>query len=232
MKDKTIKSRASRVERKKKLQKYSKIVLLLLLLLLGIVYIIISILFNNGSFSVTMARDLYLKNGIVIYEDPDYKVFRTELYAETLERLDNISYKWLPDNLHELPGGSNNGNNYVVYTFFIEHLGEQVTDYWSEIIIDDIVRDVDEAMRVRVYRDGNEKTYAKMSRNGVPEPGTEPFVDDTLIVREHVENFSPGDLHKYTLVIWLEGSDPECTDNILGGIFKIHMDFKSEVIEK
>lgn len=232
MRNRTIKTRANQVKQKKKFQKIIKIVLLMLLFLLGIIYIIISILFNNGSFSVTLARDLYLKNQIIVYDDPDYKVFRSELYAETLERLDNISYNWLPNNLHELEGGSHNGDNYIVYTFFIEHQGEQVADYWSEIIIDDVIRDVDEAIRVRVYKNGEETTYAKMSRDGVPEPNTVPFAEDKLIVRDHVSSFSPGDIHKYTLVIWLEGSDPECTDNILGGVFKIHMDFKSEVIEK
>ena len=40
------------------------------------------------------------------------------------------------------------------------------------------------------------------------------------------------DKSKYTIVLWIEGSDPECTDNILGGEFKVHMDFKSENTEE
>jgi hypothetical protein len=39
-------------------------------------------------------------------------------------------------------------------------------------------------------------------------------------------------ISKYTIVLWIEGSDPECTDNILGGEFKVHMDFKSENTEE
>ena len=31
--------------------------------------------------------------------------------------------------------------------------------------------------------------------------------------------------------MWLEGSDRECTDNLLGGEIKLHMEFNSEFIE-
>ena len=58
------------------------------------------------------------------------------------------------------------------------------------------------------------------------------FESDELIVREHIINFTPGKKSKYTIVLWIEGSDPECTDNILGGEFKVHMDFKSENTEE
>jgi hypothetical protein len=33
-------------------------------------------------------------------------------------------------------------------------------------------------------------------------------------MQEHV---APGDIHKYTVVIWLEGDDPDCTDDLIGG---------------
>ena len=61
---------------------------------------------------------------------------------------------------------------------------------------------------------------------------TVPFVSDELVVREHIIDFEPGKISKYTIVLWIEGSDPDCTDNILGGEFKVHMDFKSENTEE
>ena len=50
-------------------------------------------------------------------------------------------------------------------------------------------------------------------------------------MEEHVENFKPGDINKYTVVVWIEGTDPDCTDNILGGEFKAYMNFSSEDAE-
>lgn len=228
---KEIITSAKKVRRKKKIIKTLKLIILFILLLLLITYIVFSILYKGGSFSINLDRDLYLKNNIIIYDDPDYREFRSELFAETLEHFDNISYKWLPDNLNDRSNGSHNGENFVAYTFYIENLGTEIADYWSEIIIDDAMKNVDEAIRIRVYKNGEETTYAKMAANGNPEPGTIPFASETLVVRDQVVNFAPGNRDKYTIVLWLEGTDPECTDNILGGQFKIHMDFKSEIIK-
>lgn len=223
---------ASKVKRKKKIIKIIKLILLILILLLMVLYAVVGLVYNGGNFTITLDKNLFLDRGIIIYDNPNYKVFRTELYAETLETFDNISYKWLPNDLDNHEGGSHNGENYVAYTFYIENIGENVSDYWSEINIDDVIKNVDEAVRIRVYKDGNYNTYAKISKRGTPEIDTVPFADEKLVIRDHVQRFSPGDITKYTIVIWLEGSDPECTDNILGGEIKIHMDFKSEFVEK
>ncbi len=222
----------NKVKRKKKIIKFAKLALLILLLLLLLIYIVVGIVYNNGNFSITLDKNLYYDKNIIIYDDNDYKVFRTELYAEAANSFDNISENWLPADINNYEGGSHNGENYVAYTFFIENFGVDVSDYWSEIIIDDVIKNVDDAVRIRVYKDGIPTTYAKAARNGGPEKNTVTFQEDNLVARDHVENFKPGDKIKYTVVLWLEGNDPECTDNILGGEIKIHMDFNSEFIEK
>ncbi len=224
-------ARAGKRKHKKKINKVIKLVLLFITLVLLILYIVVSVVYNNGNFSITLDRNLYLENNIVIYDDSNYKVFRTELYAPTIEGFDNISYKWLPGDIDSVEGGSHNGDNYVAYTFYIENLGDKISDYWSEIIIDDVIKNLDEAVRIRVYKNGSFVTYAKVGSNGSPEKETIPFETDSLVAHDHVVDFKPGDRNKYTIVLWLEGSDPECTDNILGGEIKIHMDFNSEFVE-
>ena len=223
---------STKLKREKKMKKIFMTLLFLLMLLLLLVYFVVGIIYNSGNFSITLDKNLYFDKGLIIYDDFNYKVYRTELYAEVPRTFDNISYKWLPDNLNDHDGGSHNGNNYFAYTFFIENMGEQTSDYWTELVIDDVIRNVDEAVRIRIYRDGEFVTYAKLSSRGTAEPDTVPFVEDELIVREHITNFGPGAISKYTIVLWIEGSDPECTDNILGGEFKVHMDFKSENLEE
>lgn len=222
---------ASKVKRKKKIIKIAKIALLTFILLLLVLYVVVGIVYGSGNFSITLDKNLFLKNGIIIYDDPNYKVYRTELNAKAVEEFDNISYKWIPADVDNSEGGSHNGDNYVAYTFFVENVGENVADYWTEIIIDDAIKDVDEAVRLRVYKNGEQTTYAKASKNGKPEKDTTAFKTDTEIVLDHIENFKPGDKDKYTVVLWLEGNDPECTDNILGGEIKIHMAFNSENVE-
>lgn len=226
-----INLKASKVEGKKKIIKITRIALLVFISLLFITYIVMGIVYNRGNFSITLDKNLYFEKGIIIYDDTNYKVFRTELYAKTIDYFDDISSKWLPKDLNDYDG-SHNGDNYIAYSFYIENIGEAVQDYWSEVIIDDVIKNVDEAVRIRIYKNGEYLTYAKMGTNKKPEKDTIAFEDDTLVAMDHVENFKPGDINKYTIVIWLEGTDPECTDNILGGEIKLHMAFNSENVEK
>lgn len=230
MKNKLILS-TDKLKREKKTKRVIKIVLLIILLILLLLYFAFRIIYNSGNFSVTLDDNLYFKRGLIIYDDPLYKVYRTELLAKAPETFDNISYKWLPEDLDKYEG-SHNGDNYLVYSFYIENMGDDITDYWGEIIIDDVIKNVDEAVRIRVYKNGEYLTYAKLGKRGEVEKETVPFLNNQTIARYHGENFNPGDIDKFTIVFWLEGTDLECTDNILGGEFKFHMEFNSEIMEK
>lgn len=215
----------------KKLGKILFVFLLLIILILLILYYTIGIIYNNGNFSVTLDKNLYFDKGLIIYDDKDYKVYRTELLAPSPESFDNISHKWLPQNINDSEGGSHNGDNYLAYTFYVENTGSDVSDYWTEVVIGDVIRNVDSAVRIRIYKNGEYVTYAKIGGNGQAEPDTVPFLDDKTVAIRHNPNFKPGDIDKYTLVLWIEGSDPDCTDNILGGEFKVEMKFNSEHID-
>ena len=36
-------------------------------------------------------------------------------------------------------------------------------------------------------------------------------------------DIKPGEIDRYSIVVWLEGNDPECIDDIIGGEMKIAM---------
>ena len=216
----------------KKIKKIIFIVLLLIFLILLILYYTIGIIYNSGNFSVTLDRNLYFDKGLIIYDDKNYKVYRSELLAPAPESFDNISYKWLPADIDKHEGGSHNGDNYLAYTFYVENTGTDVSDYWNEVVIEDVIKNVDEAVRVRIYKNGEYVTYAKIGTDNQPEPNTVAFKSDEIISLQHTANFKPGDIDKYTIVLWVEGTDPECTDNILGGEFKVHMTFNSEHVDE
>ena len=231
MDNKRIALTTNKLKKEKNIKRIVRIVLLLILLLLAIIYSVVGIVYNNSNFSITLDRNLYYEKGLIVYDDPDYKVFRSELYALSPDTFDNISYRWLPENIHDSRGGSHNGQNYLAYTFYVENQGKDTADYYSEIEIVDVIKNVDEAVRIRVYKNDVQTTYAKKSARNEPEKNTTPFLEDKLIALDHVENFKPGDIDKYTVVLWLEGSDPECNDNILGGEIKIVMSFNSEYVD-
>ncbi len=221
---------AEKYKKRKKRYKIAKVILLILVLILLLLYIIFNFIYNGYNFTISLDENLYYDNNIIIYDDSNYKVYRSQLNVESLEFFDNISYRWLPENLNDFEG-SNNGENYLSYSFYIENMGEEVSDYWAYVEINDVIKNVDEAIRFRVYFDGVPVTYAKLSNNGQPEKGTEPFYSDEIIMTQHIEDFMPGDIHKYTIVLWLEGNDIDCTDNIIGGEFKAKMVFNSEFVD-
>ena len=49
---------------------------------------------------------------------------------------------------------------------------------------------------------------------------------------EENKEFKVGDINKYTIVIWVEGDDPECVDALIGGEIKMHMTLTEEHLSK
>ena len=84
----TLKS--EKIKREKRFRKIVMLVLIILMLLLAFVYFTVGIIYNSGNFSITLDSNLYFDKGLIVYDDDTYKVYRTELYAETPETFDNI----------------------------------------------------------------------------------------------------------------------------------------------
>lgn len=168
-----------------------------------------------------------------MYEKASEKEDRRVLKAEKLEFMDNISVKWLPENIDELGEGSHNGENYLAYTFYLENRGSDTINYWYEVIVDDVVKNVDKAIRIMICRNGEKKIYAKANeKTGEAENGTEKFYSYKEAVVEGREGFKPDDVDKFTIVIFIEGDDPDCIDELIGGEMKMHMEITEEHIKQ
>ena len=228
-----VKLTAEKVRKREKRLTILKIILLVIVVLLSLLYIILKLIYEVGSFTVTLDTSYNLEGALVIYGNQKQKLCLETLTAEELDFMTNISGDWIPKDIQNGPDGSHNGQNYIAYTFYAENQGREVINYWRTIKIDDVVKNADEAVRVKVIKDGVETTYAKLNKTtGEPEEGTIPFKEDGVIMLEQERNFRPGDVHKYTVVIWLEGNDPECVDNIIGGEVKMRMRLTEEHIEQ
>ena len=199
--------------------------LLMMLVFLIIIYFLLRIVYETGYFTVSLDPNLAKKSGLVMYESKETKEERKILKATKVEFMDNISVKWLPENLNNEADGSHNGDNYLAYTFYLENKGSDPINYWYSILIDEVIKNVDRAIRIMVYRNDEQKIYAQANRTtGEPENGTEKFKSDTEIALENRKGMQPGDIDKFTIVVYLEGDDPECDDSLIGGEMKMHMD--------
>ena len=223
--------KAKKEKKKKVRQRVFKVLLGLIIIFLINVYFILAIFYRGENFTVTLDSEYGRESGLVIYEELANKYTRTFLRSDDIEFFTDISVDWLPQDIDNEGEGSHNGRNYIAYTFYAENMGQDTINYWATIKIDDVVRDVDEAIRVMVFKNGNRTIYAKNSREtGEPEPETVAFRDEDTVMLELTENFQVGDIDKYTVVIWVEGDDPECTDDLIGGEIKMHMTLTEEHI--
>jgi hypothetical protein len=56
-------------------------------------------------------------------------------------------------------------------------------------------------------------------------PKPKLFVSDSIVARENFVKFEPGQVKKFSVVMWLEGYDPDTDDDVLGGRIKLQMNF-------
>lgn len=208
-----------------------KIAILVMILFLIIIYFLLRLFYEGGAFTVALDDNLAKKSGLVMYERLEDKVQRKILKVDQLEFVDNISINWLPDNLDSQGEGTHNGDNYIAYTFYVENMGADTINYWYTIKVDDVVKNVDRAIRVMLYHNGEKTVYAKANETtNQPEEGTTAFKDSLCVVEKQRTQFNPGDIDKFTIVIWIEGDDPDCVDALIGGMMKMHMDITEEHI--
>ena len=155
-----------------------------------------------------------------------------EIITEKLEYMDNICVKWLPENLTDAEG-SHNGENYLAYTFYLENQGVDPINYWYKVVSDDVIKNVDKAIRIMIIRNDEKIIYAKANETTgeaeiVGDEITTKFYNDKELILKQRENMQPGEIDKFTIVIFLEGDDPDCTDELIGGEMKMHMEITEE----
>jgi archaellum component FlaG (FlaF/FlaG flagellin family) len=214
---------ATEIKRYRLMMKVLPIAATCLSLVIAITYIA-AILYNRfGSFTVSINRFDNVDYALALCETPDFSKPITRLNSKASEDVTNISINDLPADLDSI-NGSHNGANYLAYTFHLKNTGKKTVTFEYHLYIVNVTNNVDDAVRVRLYVNGDYTDYAKTRSDGTgPEPGTVEFLTESTVVRKQLSDFAPGDEVRFTVVMWLEGSDPECVDSIIGGQFKIDM---------
>lgn len=223
---------ADKIKKWREFKRIVKISLIALLFVLIVVYLVLVSIFQRGTLSIYNDGD---NSSIVIYESVNDPHSKRRLFADGSRFMTNISIKWIPKDINNQVDGSHNGDNYIAYTFYVENQGTESTNYWYKMVIDDVIKDADEIIRVMIYRNDEVTVYAKESpTDGEAEEGTVPFLkdEDGTIILQKRESIKPYDLDKFTIVIWIEGDDPECTNSLLGGEVKMHMDITEDHIKE
>lgn len=240
-----VKTESKKVKKREALIRILAIILVILLLFLSIMFACSSYVNKAGDFTVTMDKDAF-NIGITLSETPGFENPTRFLTGDKCENMADCTYAWLPDDIDSIDGSHNrsNGEEFLAYTFYVKNAGEVDVKYNAKILIDSVALGADEAMRVMVFRNGEPTIYAK------PQKGTtdkleenkdnkgiiqytvdKNFVTNTKVMEENFDLFPVNTVDKYTVVVWLEGWDPECVDKILDGEIKMSMSFWCEPLD-
>lgn len=92
---------------------------------------------------------------------------------------------------------------------------------------DDDGRGYTECPMVRQAKYPEEQYEVIREKNGIPYYRLIPipFESSECVVSGIQEKVAPMDVHKYTVVIWLEGDDPDCDNSKIGGHLGLDMQF-------
>ena len=199
--------------------------ILAILLLIGLGALATSAMATNArSFPIMMSPYMPEEASISLSATPDFEEPTVHLDAPIRTGFTNISGFSIPSDVDGEEWGSHNGEDYIAYTFFIRNNGEKDIDLAEKMNVTDSGQGADGAVRVRVYRDGTDTCYARLAAAGVPEVATVPFQEEDCVF-DVVNTLAAGQQRRYTIVIWLEGDDPDCTDEIKGGTVRFFVDF-------
>ncbi len=229
----TVKRTGKQIMRMQMAIRVTAVVVLALFLIVLLMYLFSLFSTQGGRFTVSSSD---ADRGLILSEVKDFSEYTAMLHAQPYEDMDNITYSWMPTDLHEHEGGSHNGKNFLAYTFYVKNTGKEDIDYRAYIMIEHLKLNVDDAVRVQIYKNSESTIYAKRAKDGNPEVDpdpvleTTPFVSGVTICDFDREGFVVNEIDKYTVVVWLEGEDPECVNDILGGELKMSMTF--EVIDE
>lgn len=203
------------------------LLLLALMLVVCILFITAFMQEKMGNFTINLNRLELYRKGVSIATDGNFTDATARLSASTVKDATNISIEDIPDDVDQIEGG-HNGKNYMAYTYYLRNAGKEDLGYIASITLDSCAKGAEEAVRVAVWRNGERVVYAEPSANGDPEDGCVNFESDKVVCTYEEPDFLVGNVDRYTIVIWMEGDDPECVDRIIGGSVEFSMNIDAD----
>ncbi len=183
---------------------------------------------GEGSFTVMLDPNDGFKS-LAVSETRGFANPTDHLKTNGIDKAWNITLADIPVSTIDTDmGGSNNGHDYFAYTFFLKNTGTEILDYNELLTLTENKLDAVKAIRLMFFRDGESTIFASPAADGGKEAFAcdESFSGDVNLISKDRIGLEPGQIVRYTIVVWFEGNDPECVNDILGGAVKLNLGFK------
>lgn len=216
-------------------------------------YVMASFYTQSGEFVIRV--DHPGEKMLVLSDTPDFPEELLTLNGTAINDADNISIYDIDNEVAQIDG-DHNGPNYIAYTFYLKNIGFDPITYEYDLSIRRATKGIEKATWVLFYYDDeqqvlaaeslsggaesqhskfelpfqeeakNPEQYTYNEKTGIHSLTTIPFESSKIVKSGIREEIQPQEIDKYTIVIWLEGEDPECVNDILGGSIEYMMKFR------
>lgn len=224
-------------------------IIILIPLFFAFLYVVFMIGETDGGMVTVKVDDTKLiGKSIVLSEASSFENPKSLIKGDGILHLTNTSYHFIKDETFSLLDGSNNGDRYVCYSFYIKNSGDVTLDYEYSISFPIVTGELNSAVRVMLleYDEQNVETsrkiYAKAKEGtstvaekiayedeffGIPDTYDDAiiFATDFQVTKEKRPSLEPSQADRYTIALWLEGTDSECVDAVIDGTLKLEMIF-------
>lgn len=242
---------------------------------------------NVGTISLSESEDFNSPTSVIRMQGP--------------EQMTNTTYEWIEQAASVLGReGNHHEENVIAYSFYLRNMGETAIYYTSTIVLNQLSRDVENALRIIVVEEADpgsdveaapeegggaaddipEEAAYKATCYAMPyldaatgemtpeaisyadlnddratqtpfqlragtqlddllgESTTTPFLgfvdeedDEKCVVFEHTDlPLAPGEVKKFTVLVWVEGTDADCVDAIKSAY--VNFEFMFEVTDE
>lgn len=210
----------------------------------GVLIVILSGLsyYGNSVGDMVVSVDDFINRSLSLSETGGFAASdaSTMLAARGINDIRDSTFYYIPEDIHEGDGlkSDQKNNMYFAYSFFLKNASDVSVSYSATINIERKTKNIDKAIRIMIIVDDEDPViYARPKDDGTPEIlednesaikkgySTIPFTEDEFsAINQRVMEIDQ--IQKYTVVIWIEGWDTDCTDAIVGGNLEISMTFK------
>lgn len=216
----------------------------LIILIAGILIVVLSGLsyYGNSVGDLVVTVEDVINRSLSLSETGEFGASdaSTMLAARGIKDIRDSTYYYIPEDITEGNGLKSDmkSNMYFAYSFYLKNTSEVSVSYSATVSIDQQSKGLDQAVRIMIVVDDEEPLiFARPKADGTPEVlennesvlkkgySTIPFAEDKFsAVNQKVMEIEQ--IQKYTVVIWVEGWDPECTDAIVGGKLEVSLTFR------
>lgn len=198
---------------------------------------------NSGNFVMSVDEDAF-KRGIAISDSSTFETMNRWLTADPVEDVRDTTLQHI--DLFEIINAEGaykeTRSNYLAYTFFLRNVGSETTPVDYEVVITNQSKNIAEAIRVMIIVDG-QVAYDEQgiryieceSKTMYQAPDKHDiiykdylqeftlFKSTDIICSERIFDIRPEQTKKISVIMWLEGEDPECIETLASAKIKITM---------